>query len=154
MTHGVEDRWQDVDVARENRRDFAAIVRLKPDTTGASRSTTDLRKDQRDVERGLISEQAVGLLAVIAKPFAMVAGHDDERRVIRCAHIVEQRRESRVGRRDFAVIRSAGILRVERSRRAIRCVRVEQVHPHEPRLTSRPTHLRSRLFDASYGGQA
>ncbi len=137
-------------MARGDGGDLAAMVRLKPDTTGVLRSTTDLREDQRDVERGLISEQAVRLLAVIAERFAVVAGHDDERRAIRCPHIVEQRRYRRVGRRDFAVIRPAGIPRVERSRRAIRRVRVEQVHPHEPRLISQPTRLDARLKPSRY----
>ena len=91
---GVEERRQDVDVAHGDGRHFAA---------SCATSAADLGNDERNVKRRFVGEQTVRLLAVLAKRLSVIAGDDDDRRPRGIAHIVEKRRERRVGRRDLAV---------------------------------------------------
>ena len=67
---------------------------------------------------------------MLAERFAMIGEHDDERGVelSRRAKALEKPAELRVGERHFVVIRIGDSL----FGRAIRRVRVEQVHPCEP----------------------
>ena len=120
---GVQERRQHVDVAHGGGRHFSA---------SCATIAAELGNDERDVKRRFVGEQTVRLLAVLAKRLSMIAGDDDDRRPRGIAHIVEKRRERRVGRRYLAVVRLSGVLAVERRRRTVGRVRIEHVHPGEP----------------------
>jgi hypothetical protein len=98
------------------------------------RARGELRDDQGDAKRGLVGEQPVRGLAVIAKALAMIAGNDDESRAAarRAGCRGQERREDRVRVGNFALVGRAGILAVERRWRPVWRMRVEQVHPREP----------------------
>ena len=99
---------------------------------GAARQT----HDPGNAKHGLVQEQAVLALAVIAKTFSVIGDRDDER-AIETALTLEQRdqpRHARVHIGDFAVVRPRAIRRVEGRRRGVRRVRVVQVDPGEERL--------------------
>src|SRR5437660_7874746 len=72
------------------------------------------------------------LFAVIAERLAVVARDDDERRLIRGANLVEERRERGIGRGHFTVVGPSRVLRIEWRRRAIRRMGIEDVQPEEP----------------------
>ena len=75
----------------------------------------------------------MGELAVLAERFAVVGGdHDQRRAAAGRAGGFEERSERVVGVGHLAVIGTGRIARVERRRRTVDRVRVEQVHPREP----------------------
>ena len=84
----------------------AATVRhlTRPGWPRRGCGAAQVRDDQRNAQRRLVREDPVRFLAVIAEPLSMVAGHDDERRPARVPHVVQQRRQRRVGGRHFAVV--------------------------------------------------
>ena len=110
-------------------RHFALQSRRRLFSSGAPFSGADLRDDQRHAKRRFVREQPVRLFAMVAERFAVIGRDNHQRRTRRRAQIVEQRRQRCVGSRDLAVVRPARILRVERRRRPIRRVRIEEVQP-------------------------
>src|SRR5579864_9054949 len=80
----------------------------------------------------------MSLLAVFTERFTVVARDDYDGRAPGGAEIIEQRAESRISRRDLAVVKAARVLPIERRRRPVRRVRVEHMGPSEPRM--RPAH--------------
>ena len=81
---------------------------------------------------------------MIAEPFAVIAGHDDERRrgAARAASSSSGASAASVAATSPSYGR-AGILRVERRRRLMRRVRIEEVHPR------RTTRFARRALRAS-----
>ena len=67
------------------------------------------------------------LLAVITEGLAVIAGDDHQCRLPRRPQIVKQRRQRRIGRRHFSVVRPACVRGVERRRRPVRRVWIEEV---------------------------
>ena len=88
--------------------------------------------DQRDVQRGLVGEQSVRQLAVLAAPLAVIAGDDDERVIDDRPELLAQHV---VNVRDLAEVEIGGVLRCEWLGRAVGGVGVVHVHPHEPFLS-------------------
>ena len=74
-----------------------------------ARANAAARPDERYVQRRLVREQPVRRFAVLAEPFAVIRGQDDERAPRRAGGRdgVEDRRQRRVGGGDFAEIGSA-----------------------------------------------
>ena len=94
----------------------AGLVMVTPRRSAQSRP--DFRDDQRHVQRRLVREDAVRHLAVFTEAFAVVGGHDHERRtgLSRRAASRSGPRAS-VGPRDLGGIRIGRILRLPLRRR-------------------------------------
>ncbi len=73
------------------------------------------------------------LLAVVAERLAVIGCDDNERRRRSRPHIVEERREGGVRGGDFAGVRIQRVPRIERRRRLVGGVRVEDMDPEKPR---------------------
>jgi len=88
---------------------------------------------QRHVDRFVVHEQPVLLLAVIAEALAVIARDDDESAIegARRAHRVDEPRQLRVRIRDLVVVRCPGATAIIGRRRVGR-VRIVKVDPHEP----------------------
>ena len=87
---------------------------------------------ERHVERRLVREEPVGLLAVLAARFAVVGRHDEERgRRAGGANRVEERRESRIRERDVAEVEVVRESLAELGGRVVGSVRVVDVDPQE-----------------------
>ena len=100
------------------------------------------------MERGLVSEDAVRRLAVIAQSLTVVGRHDHERGPIRpAADVIEQRPEGRIGEGNLTRVEVAGVLRCEGLWRSQRSVRIVDVYPGEPLLTLRGEPLQRGLDD-------
>jgi hypothetical protein len=92
--------------------------------------------DERHVQGGLVHEEAVHGLFVLAETFAVVRRHDEERIFLEpglCEHRVEPADE-RVGPGDLAVVRAPGVVRRERFRGLVRVVGIVEVQPREEAL--------------------
>ena len=88
--------------------------------------------DQRHLERRVVQEVPVVVLAVLTERLAVVRGHHEHRG--RGVEARDERAERRVGVGHLAVVRPpAGQLQVL-CRRLVGIVGIEQVHPGEPRL--------------------
>jgi hypothetical protein len=100
------------------------------------------------VERRLVAEEAVRELAVISARLSVVRGDDEQRRGLRCANGLEQRRQRGVCVGDLAEVEVVVEARPERLRRIVRRVRVVEMHPQEASfsLLSLPPFQR-RLHD-------
>ena len=90
-------------------------------------------------------------LSVIAEALAVIAGDDDQRGAILRAKIVEQRCKRRIGRRNLAVVRLAGVLSVEGRWRTVWRVGIEEMDPGEPRLRF-PLRLRDPFARERHDG--
>ena len=137
----------------DGRRDVNETRRIG-DHTG--QKTTSAPDDERHAHRRVVREQAVGALAVVTEPFAMIRRDHDERAIEASGalQIVEHPAKRGIRVRDFAVVRRRRILRRKRFRRRIRLVRIVQVDPREPRRGSGANprggtrrHLFCRPFD-------
>ena len=143
--HGpaAERRTQRAAFHRPARRDAARQVqqrRRHVDAAGHDRGDDTGRHprtghDPRHAQRGVVDEDAVGLLAVLAQSLAMVRGHEDEgaRRPALRLQEPQQPAELRVHEGDLAVVGAAGEPRREVRRRLVGRVGVEVVDPEEPR---------------------
>ena len=99
--------------------------------------------DERNPQCRLVGKDAVRRLAVIAERLTVIRSHDHER-VGRLAGVddgLQQRSESRIGRRDFPGIGVACESRCKRLGRRIRVVRLVEMNPAEPRFGARSTFL-------------
>ncbi len=110
------------------------------DVDRAHRSTVELPggeqpwhpQNERNLDRGVVDEDRVGLLAVLAEALAVIGGDHDEsspgepERV----DLVEQDAEPAVGRGDLGVVRRGGAQAVG-DRRFVGLVRVEEVDPEK-----------------------
>jgi hypothetical protein len=82
------------------------------------------------VQRDVVHEEAVALLAVLAERLAVVGGDRDDGRTRARVPGGQEIAERVVGGRDLAAVRVAAAMR---RRRVVRSVRIEQVDPHEAR---------------------
>jgi hypothetical protein len=97
--------------------------------------------DERNFERGVVGEEAVRRLAVLAERLAMVASEEGEDRGAgRGKERIEERREGRVRRRHLAEVGGVAVFGVERGRRLVRRVGLEDVNPEKalPRCLPSP----------------
>ena len=90
-------------------------------------------KNHRDVEGRVVNEETVSFLPVLAQALAVIAGENDKW-VLGNALIFQKANQAsnlRVGKCNFSVIEAVFILFAVRCGRAIRKVRIVQVHPEE-----------------------
>ena len=87
------------------------------------------------MDRRLVEEDAVRVLAVLAERLAVVARDHDEGAVVQLpfAETREEAPDRRVDARDLAVVRILREALLVRGRRVVRVVRVVEVHPDEHR---------------------
>ena len=117
-------------------------------TPGVARTAADLRDDQRHVQRRLVGEQPVRQLAVIAERFAVIAGDDDQSSDATSRAAASSSGPSALS--TYATSPRYGLSRycgVERRRRRVGRMRIEHVHPGEPRLLLPPIHAIARGHD-------
>ena len=92
-------------------------------------------EDQRYRQRGVVGEQAVRGFAVLAERLAVIGGDNHQGVIerVRDPKAFDQPAQHGVGIGDLAVVRcTAGAVL---GRRIVRRVRIEQMHPGEPRAT-------------------
>jgi hypothetical protein len=114
--HEIQDRRHEIDVLNQ--------IRDPPAGAGVA----FLLDDQRDVDRFVVHEETVLLLAVVAQPFSVIGEQDD------CGAIVELMRlqvlheapDDFVRVRDFAVVRRVGGEAIRRRVWLVRLVQVEE----------------------------
>ncbi len=111
-------------------------------------------EDQGHVQGGLVDEDAVGLLAVLAEALPVIGRHRDEQ-VARAAGLLqglEQPAELRVAEGDLSLVRMQRGLTPGR-RRLVGHVRIEEVQPDEEALPgSEPGEPGQRVVDHLVGG--
>jgi hypothetical protein len=107
-----------------------------------------------DAGRGLVDEEPVRVLTVIAEALAVVA-QDRDHRAVQQIPLPEERDDPAdlgVGEGDFAAVRMSGVLGLVGLGRIVRRVRVVQVDPREERPALRLVDPRQRLVDDLVGG--
>ena len=87
------------------------------------RESRSAPEHERDVERRLVREEAVGLLSMVAECLAVVRGHDEERRAGLRFDLGHSG--------DFTEIRVRDVIRVERRRGAVGSMTVVEMNPEE-----------------------
>ncbi len=106
-------------------------------------------QQQRHVEGRLVEEEAVGHLAVLAQPLAVVGGHRHHRLAVQAldAELLQDAPHLLVHGGDLAVVGAAGVARGPGGRRGVGGVGVVEVHPEEERArvvlrhpAERPVH--------------
>ena len=114
--HQIEDRRHDIDVLHHG---------------GDAAPRTDVRlllHDERHVNRFVVDEEAVLLLAVIAEPFAVIRQHDHRRAVVQLVRleIFHEPSDDLVGIGDLAVVRRVCGEALRRRVRLVRLVEMEE----------------------------
>ncbi len=100
------------------------------------------RENQWDPERRIVREQPVGGFSVIAERLSVIGSHDDECAIQLPAipKLLQGRPQRGVRPRDLGIVRRAVVR--ERRRCAVGRMRIEQMHPGEPRADRRRLAVR------------
>ena len=92
--------------------------------------------DERHMQRGVVDEESVSFFSVLAQAFAMIAAQDDQSVAVQafCFKKADQASDLRIGKSNFAIVRTIFVFRVIRRGRTIRIVRIVQMHPEKELL--------------------
>src|SRR5258706_3225552 len=107
-------------------------------------------QDEGDMKSGVIKKDAMGILAMLSQPVAMIADDDDDPVPVQRAMIEEAKElsERRIGVGDLSVIGTVAEAASERRGRIVGIVRVVQVDPGEARSVDLCEPLFRALHDA------
>ena len=116
----LQQRWSD-----RRRLDRFAL----PASSNAA--TRGRFHDQRNMNGRVVNKESVLIFAMLAEGFAMIAEHDDQRRIIKTILLEprDQTAEFMVGISDLAVVEMAAIFAAKRLGRIVRAVRVVKMEP-------------------------
>ena len=119
-------------LAPVNRRIVGATSTRLTASSTCRRRLSRSGDDQRHAQGRVVEQHSVRALAVVAKPFSVIARDDDERAVHLAmrAQPLEHARDLFVRERDLAIVRRARP-RGEPRRRRVRRVRIVEVNPDE-----------------------